>query len=160
MLYNSPVLYDRSAAIVGKFSNLKEKKKYLFIHDQTAANDMERLIDKPEAGYESFSMNEGAVLEELNEVLNRQKMGTQLYIAAGWDNACLIFNAAIEAGFIEDEIQVVISGLKRRSVYCMKCFHLTETKDEKVIHCSHCGAKLEIGSFYSKVHKGYIGYPI
>ena len=58
-------------------------------------------------------------------------MGTQLYISAKWDDAVMIFSAAIEAGFSEDEIQTLISGEKRRYVYCMKCYHLQEVEAKK-----------------------------
>lgn len=63
--------------------------------------------------------------------------------------------AQVEAGLSEAEIQTVIIGPKRRYVYCMKCFEVSEVEEEaEIAECDHCKASLEIGPFiqsYGKV---------
>ncbi|MEK4027175.1 MULTISPECIES: hypothetical protein [Bacillaceae] len=160
-MYNSPVFFDRSEAIVEKFSIQPERRKYLIVFDQKADHELKHFLNyiEQEVDYETFEMAEERDREEIQEVLLNQKMGTQLYIATDWDNAEAVFTAAIEAGFTEEEIQVVVYGPKRRYVYCMKCYSLSEIDEAPEVQCSHCDAHMEVGPFFSKVRKGYIGYP-
>ncbi|TDK59152.1 hypothetical protein E2K98_20880 [Bacillus salipaludis] len=163
MVYNSPVLYDQSKTIVEKFTVRQDRRKLLIISaEPKEAENIQSFINEinGQKDYERIELNDELQLKNIKEVFDRQKMGTQLYISAKWDNAVTIFTAAIEAGFSEDEIQLLISGKRRRYVYCIKCFHLqeVEAKETDTI-CHHCQISLEIGPFYSKERKGYIGYP-
>jgi hypothetical protein len=163
VVYNSPVLFDQSETIVESFTVRKDRRKLLII----SAVSKDANIIKPFIidinglkEYELIEMKGELQLENISEILDRQKMGTQLYISAKWDDAGKIFTAAIEAGFSEDEIQTLISGRKRRYVYCIKCYHLQEVEAEETeTICYHCQISLEIGPFFSRERKGYIGYP-
>jgi hypothetical protein len=163
VVYNSPVLFDQSETIVESFTVRKDRRKLLII----SAVSKDANIIKPFIidinglkEYELIEMKGELQLENISEILDRQKMGTQLYISAKWDDAVTIFTAAIEAGFSEDEIQTLISGEKRRYVYCLKCYHLQEVEAEETdTICHHCQISLEIGPFFSRERKGYIGYP-
>ncbi|MGJ7911667.1 dimethylamine monooxygenase subunit DmmA family protein [Neobacillus sp. LXY-1] len=163
MVYNNPVLYDQSETIVEYFTIKQERRKLLILSaDPEQANTVQNFINEitGQKEYELIEMNDVVQLHDTNKILERQKMGTQLYISAKWDDAATIFSKAIEAGFSEDEIQTLISGEKRRYVYCMKCYHLQEVqpKETETI-CYHCQISLEIGPFFSRERKGYIGYP-
>ena len=163
MVYNSPVLFDKSETIVEKFTVRWDRRKLLIISaEPKEAYIIEQFINDINGlkEYEHIEMKDELQLKNISEVLDRQKMGTQLYISAKWDDAVTIFMAAIEAGFSEDEIQTLISGEKRRFVYCIKCYHLQEVEaDETDTICYHCQISLEIGPFFSRERKGYIGYP-
>ena len=163
MVYNSPVLFDKSETIVEKFTVRWDRRKLLIISTEPKEADIiEQFINDINGlkDYELIEMKDELQLKNISEVLDRQKMGTQLYISAKWDDAVTIFMAAIEAGFSEDEIQTLISGEKRRFVYCIKCYHLQEVEaDETDTICYHCQISLEIGPFFSRERKGYIGYP-
>ncbi|WP_312470242.1 dimethylamine monooxygenase subunit DmmA family protein [Neobacillus sp.] len=163
MVYNSPVLFDKSETIVEKITVRQDRRKLLIISAvpkkaETIEQFIHEINDQKE--YELMEINEELQLKNVSEVLDRQKMGTQLYISAKWDDAVTIFTAAIEAGFSEDEIQTLISGKKKRYIYCLKCYHLQEAvaEDTDTI-CHHCQISLEIGPFFSRERKGYIGYP-
>ncbi|WP_338751841.1 dimethylamine monooxygenase subunit DmmA family protein [Bacillus sp. FJAT-52991] len=161
-MYNSPVLFDQSETITNQFSLHPVRRNHLIIFEQQSAKDISHLINYmklEDIEHELYEIHESTHLEDLQAILNRQKMGTQLYIASQWDQAVAIFTAAEAAGFTEDEIQTVINGPKRRYVYCMKCYQLSEIGDEQEAQCSHCQAMMEVGPFFSKVRKGYIGYP-
>ena len=163
MVYNSPVLFDQSVSVVEAFTVRQNRRKCLII--SAAPNEtakIQQLINEisSQKEYELIEINHAAQLEYVSEIVDRQKMGTQLYISAQWNDAVIIFDAAIEAGFSEDEIQTLISGEKKRNVYCIKCFHLQEvTAEETDTICHHCQISLEIGPFFSRERKGYIGYP-
>ncbi|KAA9019516.1 dimethylamine monooxygenase subunit DmmA family protein [Niallia endozanthoxylica] len=163
MVYNSPVLFDQSVSIVGAFTVRQDRRKYLII--SAAPNETAKIQPfikeiNGQKEYELIEIHNPAQLEYVSEIVDRQKMGTQLYISAHWDDAVTIFTAAIEAGFSEDEIQTLISGGKKRNVYCIKCFHLQEVEAEETdTICHHCQISLEIGPFFSRERKGYIGYP-
>ena len=163
MVYNNPVLFDQSETIVEKFTVRDDRRKFLIISAQPKEADaIKPFINEvnSQKEYELIEMNDELQINNISEVLNRQKMGTQLYISAKWDDAVTIFTAAIEAGFSEDEIQTLISGEKRRYVYCLKCYHLQEVEPvETDTICHHCQISLEIGPFFSIERKGYIGYP-
>jgi dimethylamine monooxygenase subunit C len=163
VVYNSPVLFDQSETIVETFTVRQDRRKLLIISAlpkeanivEPFINDINRLKE-----YELIEMKDELQPENISEILDRQKMGTQLYISAKWDDAVTIFTAAIEAGFSKDEIQTLISGEKRRYVYCLKCYHLQEVEAEETdTICHHCQISLEIGPFFSRERKGYIGYP-
>ncbi len=163
MVYNSPVLFDKSATMVEKFTVRQKRRKLLIISTlPREAGLIQQLLDESngQQQYELIEIHDEFSLKNIGDVLNRQKMGTQLYILAPWDEAVTIFTEAIEAGFSEDEIQTHILGEKKRYVYCMKCYHLQEVEvDETDTICYHCQISLEIGPFFSRERKGYIGYP-
>jgi dimethylamine monooxygenase subunit C len=163
VVYNSPVLFEQSDTIVETFTVKRDRRKLLIISAEPKEADIvEQFINDINGlkEYELIEMNDELPLKNISEVLDRQKMGTQLYISAKWDDAVTIFTAAIGAGFSEDEIQTFISGEKRRYVYCIKCYHLQEVEAEETDPiCYHCQISLEIGPFFSRERKGYIGYP-
>ncbi|MDR7236462.1 hypothetical protein [Neobacillus drentensis] len=163
MVYNSPVLFDQSKTIVEKFTVRHETRKLLIISaEPNEAGTIQQFTNEinGQKEFELIEINDELQLKNISEILDRQKMGTQLYISAKWDDAVPIFSAAIEAGFSEDGIQTHISGEKRRYVYCMKCYHLQEVEPKETdTICYHCQISLEIGPFFSKERKGYIGYP-
>lgn len=163
MVYNSPVLFDKSETIVENFSVRHDRRKSLIISAvPKEADTIRQFINevKEQQEYELIEIMDELELKNLTEALERQKMGTQLYISAKWDDAVTIFTKAVEAGFSEDEIQTMIDGDKKRYVYCIKCYHLQEAEPEETdTICHHCQISLEIGPYFSRERKGYIGYP-
>jgi len=163
VVYNSPVLFDKSETIVDKFTVRQDRRKFLIISAEPKEKDsIQQFINNinGQKEYELLEMKNEFQFKNISGVFDRQKMGTQLYISAKWDDAATIFTAAMEAGFSEDEIQTLISGEKKRYVYCIKCYHLQEVDAEDTdTICYHCQISLEIGPFFSRERKGYIGYP-
>lgn len=163
MVYNSPVLFDKSETIVEKFTVIHDRRKLLIISaEPKEANTIQQFINEinSQKEYELIEINDRLQVKNISEILDRQKMGTQLYISAKWDDAVTIFTAAIKAGFSEEEIQTLIFDEMRRYVYCMKCYHLQKVAAEDTdTICYHCQVSLEIGPFFSRERKGYIGYP-
>jgi hypothetical protein len=163
VVYNNPVLFDQSETIVEKFTVRQNRRKLLIISaEPKEAGKIQQFIDeiKGQKEYVCLFLDDEFQVETISELLDRQVMGTHLYISARWDAAVTIFNEAIDAGFSEDEIQVHISGEKKRYVYCIKCYHLQEAAAEETdTICHHCQISLEIGPFFSRERKGYIGYP-
>jgi dimethylamine monooxygenase subunit C len=163
VVYNRPVLFDKSETIVENFTVRHDRRKLLIISaEPKQADTIQQLINEinGQKEYELIELYDELQIKNISEVLDRQKMGTQLYISTKWDDAVTIFTAAIEAGFSVDEIQTLISGEKKRYVYCIKCYHLQKVEaEEKDMICYHCQISLEIGPFFSRERKGYIGYP-
>lgn len=163
MCYNNPVLFDKSETIVEKFTVRHDRRKLLIISaEPKEANIVQQFINEinGQKEYELIEINDELQIKNISKILDRQKMGTQLYMLANWDDAVTLFAAASEAGFSEDEIQTLISGDKKRYVYCIKCYHLQEIEvEETETICYHCQISLEIGPFFSRERKGYIGYP-
>ncbi|MDM5334950.1 hypothetical protein QUF56_17270 [Ureibacillus composti] len=156
-MYNSPVLFFESVTLTEKLSPKTHFVKAAIICDEAYKEEAQQLqaqlYDTP---------SDTLIFENTADVrkfIVEQKMGTCFYIVANWDDAVTIFSTAVEEGVSEEELQVKIIGEKRKYVYCMKCFTPSEidTQAEQV-QCG-CGAHLNVGPFYSKVRKGYIGYP-
>lgn len=159
-VYSSPVFYDNSETIKEELTLHSTRKKHLMIYDQKAVDDINQAIDNhSEDKLEAMEIKDSINLQDLRVLLYSQKMGTQLYIAAKWDHAVTVFDEAVEAGFTEDEIQVIIYGPTKRYVYCMKCYTTSETTYDDEVYCPQCSAHMDVGPFFSKVRKGYIGYP-
>ncbi|MFJ7755528.1 hypothetical protein ACQKGI_19165 [Peribacillus muralis] len=161
-MYNSPVLFDKSVTIVNQFTSRNGRRKFVIIADQ-AGYEKAKVFTSEAAGtmpIEFLTIRGVEDSERIKRFLLSQKMGTQFYISAVWNNAVMVFKLGVEAGLSEDEIQTMIIGPKRRYVYCMKCFEVTEVEEKaEIAKCDHCKASLEIGPFYSIVREGYIGYP-
>jgi len=159
-LYSSPVLFDQSETIKDGLTFNNKRKKHLIIYDQKAAEDVKLTLQTAShEEVETLEIIDSIDLQQLRVLLYSQKMGTQLYIASDWDHAVTVFTEAVEAGFTEDEIHVIVYGPTKRYVYCVKCYNTSETTYDDEVQCPHCSIHMEIGPFFSKVRKGYIGYP-
>lgn len=160
LVHTSPVLFDQSITIKQSFTLQPNRKKNIIVTEQGNESEVAEFLaemEQKDIGYELFGASD---LETMVSFLKKQTMGTQLYIVSSWDTAMVIFEAAVIAGFTEDEIETMIVGEKKRYVYCMKCFELHEVKlDAEETQCPSCDAMLEVGPFFSKVRKGNIGYP-
>ncbi|TQR16151.1 hypothetical protein [Psychrobacillus soli] len=159
-MYNRPVLFDQSTSLVKEFSLLQERSKIAVMFDESGKLQAEAFLKEVNnLPTSSLLVTEWLQDETIREFISSQKIGTQIYIAAKWDTACKIFSMSVEEGASEEEIQTFITDEKKRYVYCMKCFNASEISlDEQTVKCS-CGTHLEVGSFFSVVRKGYIGYP-
>ena len=156
-MYNNPVLFFESVTLTENLTPNAHYVKAAIICDEKykeEANALEKsFYDTP---VEALYYTDPA---QVHEFIISQKMGTCFYLIGEWDDAVQIFTAGVAEGISEDEIQVKIIGEKRKYVYCMKCFTPSEIDPKaKTVQCS-CSAHLEVGPFYSKVRKGYIGYP-
>lgn len=159
-MYSRPVLFDQSPTLVEEFSLLQGRTKIAVLFDENGRSQAESWVEA--AGSipaVSMQVTEETTDQAISDFIVSQKMGTQLCIAAEWDLASRLFSLAVAEGASEEEIQTNIAGDKKRFVYCMKCFNASEIPlEEPAVQCG-CGAHLEVGPFFSKVRKGYIGYP-
>jgi hypothetical protein len=183
-LYNSPVLYDRSKSIVEHFAARPRTRNHILFADHSGLPKTVSFVDMLEAArvpYEMYYLAEHKnpaeesdilaslpaetiVLHDFTEagltrILREQKMGTHLYLSGQWKTMETMYTLAVTAGFGEEEIQVIPADRMERSVFCPKCYSLTAVQDEQVTRCSYCGVMLNISTHYSRVRRGYLGYP-
>ncbi|WKA59361.1 hypothetical protein QWY16_04185 [Planococcus shenhongbingii] len=159
-MYSRPVLFDQSPTLADKFSLLQGRTKIAVLFDESGKWQAEDLLEKVgNIPATALLISESTSSQTISEFIVSQKMGTQLCIIAEWDTAYRIFSAAVDEGASEEEIQTLIIGQKKRFIYCMKCFSTSEIPvNESAVQCQ-CSAHLEVGPFFSKFRKGYIGYP-
>lgn len=159
-MYSRPVLFDQSPTLVEEFSLLQGRTKIAVLFDESGRQQAESWMEAAgSVPTVSLLITEETTDEAISDFIVAQKMGTQLCIVAEWDAAYRLFSLATDEGASEEEIQTRITDLKKRFVYCMKCFNASEISlNEQTVQCS-CGAHLEVGPFFSKLRKGYIGYP-
>lgn len=156
-MYNSPVLFFESPSLTAQLSPKTHFVKAAIIYDEAYVAEAQQLqaqfYDTPVVQHPFKDT------EALRDFIVQQTMGTCFYVVAQWEDAVNIFATAIDEGVSEEELQVKVIGDKRKDVYCMKCFTPSEIDPQAThVQCS-CGAHLEVGPYYSKVRKGYIGYP-
>ncbi len=173
-LYNSPRLYDQSKTIVESFRVNDSKRHFVLFADQEGLEKMEELLPSLKDAHHLYTV--GDVRSQITlststisqqdfeakiaDILTKQKVGTQAFIAGKWEFAEKVFAAAITAGFLEEEIQVYVHGSKERSTYCPSCYTLSAIQPEdEESQCPNCGVMLVISKHYSKVRNGYLGYP-
>ncbi|TWT06560.1 hypothetical protein FQV26_01740 [Planococcus sp. CPCC 101016] len=159
-MYSRPVLFDQSPTLAENFSLLQGRTKIAVLFDETGREQAEGILETANTiPAESLLVSEDTPDQKVSEFVASQKMGTQLCIVAQWDTAYRLFSLTVEEGASEEEIQTFIIGQKKRFVYCMKCFSTNEIAGEASAVQCQCSAHLEVGPFFSKVRKGYIGYP-
>lgn len=160
IVHTNPSLYDKSVTLKEAFTLHPRRNSNVLVVESGLENEVTDFLTEINNNNKSHMLYLASDLETMTSLLESQLIGTQLYIVATWDTAKLIFEAAVDAGFTEDEIQTKVIGDKKRYVYCMKCFQLNDTTPkDKEIQCSTCSAMLAVGPFYSKFRKGNIGYP-
>ena len=156
-MHHSPVLFFESP-------NLTEQLKLNSNFVKAAVICHESFKDEAEQLCQSFydipvQMFFFSSVEGIRTFITAQKMGTCFYLLANWDDAAKISAIAVEEGVSEEELQIKVIGPKRKYIYCMKCFTSSEIDAvAEEVQCN-CGVHLNVGPFYSKVRKGYIGYP-
>ncbi|MEK4231398.1 hypothetical protein [Solibacillus sp. FSL H8-0538] len=158
-MYNRPVLFDKSPTIVEEFTIESNRRKIAVLFDRSGKEQAGAIQVHPEctsiATYEVRDIEQEDVIRQF---IVKQTMGTQFYIAASWDIAVKLFDLCTLEGLSESEIQTYVTSGKKRSMYCMKCYNTSEIPFTSPVQCC-CGAHLEVGPYYSKIRKGYIGYP-
>ena len=159
-MYSRPVLFDQSPTVADAFSLLPGRKKIAVLFDESGRQQAEALLEnKDTVPAVSLLVSEDTPSQQISEFIVSQKMGTQICIIAEWDTAYRIFSLTVAEGASEEEIQTLIIDQKKRFIYCMKCFNTSEIPiNESAVQCQ-CSAHLEVGPFFSKLRKGYIGYP-
>ncbi|MBX0315233.1 hypothetical protein [Planococcus glaciei] len=159
-MYSRPVLFDQSPTLADEFSLLQGRTKIAVVFDESGKRLAESLLQKAEnIPAAALLVSDSTPSQAISEFVASQKMGTQICIVSQWDTAYRIFSLTVDEGASEEEIQTLIVDQKKRFIYCMKCFSTSEIpSNEAAVQCQ-CGAHLEVGPFFSKVRKGYIGYP-
>jgi len=159
-MYSRPVLFDQSPTLVDAFSLLPGRTKIAVLFDESGRQEAEALLQKADqVPAVSLEVSEETSSRQISEFVASQKMGTQICIVARWDAAYRIFSLVVDEGAWEEEIQTLVTDQKKRFIYCMKCFTTAEIPlNESTVECQ-CSAHLEVGPFFSKLRKGYIGYP-
>ena len=156
-MYKSPVLFFESETLTAQLQPNTYFVKAAIICDEAYKEQIGQLTNQfYDTPVETFFYTS---VEGVRQFIASQKMGTCFYLLGNWDEAAEIFATAVSEGVSEEEIQVQIVGPKRKYIYCMKCFTPSEIDPvAENVQCG-CGAHLNVGPFYSKVRKGYIGYP-
>ncbi|WP_298830846.1 hypothetical protein [uncultured Planococcus sp.] len=159
-MYSRPVLFDQSPTLVDSFSLLQGRRKLAVLFDESGREQVEALMkNMDKVPTASLLVSKDTPSQQISDFVAFQKMGTQICIVAKWDTAYHAFSLAVDEGASEEEIQTLIIDQPKRFIYCMKCFSTSEIpSNESAVQCQ-CSAHLEVGPFFSKLRKGYIGYP-
>ncbi|WP_409300573.1 hypothetical protein [Peribacillus sp. SCS-155] len=94
----------------------------------------------------------------IDEIFERQTIGTALFIYGSWPIIDKIKNCAYKAGFENDVIQYKGYGQKIEKIFCVKCYCFNEKKNTEDIRCKRCNILLDVSTSYSKRLDAYLGY--
>lgn len=151
-----PKLYDQSSVLTNDTFQCRDATKKVAV---ILTKDALPLTTKIPTTIPSEHFLLPAAKEEIRHFVQSQTIGTHIFVMAPWDEASEVFDICIEEGMCIAEIQINILGVKKRYVYCMKCYNRKEVALDTTHTQCNCGAHLEIGPFFSALHQGYIGYP-
>jgi len=96
--------------------------------------------------------------EEIQSILDKQMMGTKLFISGSWSMVREVKEIAYAAGFTDEEIQAREIGEKEEKVYCVKCYKFSRKTESNELACEHCNTLLDVSGHYSKTLDSYLGY--
>jgi hypothetical protein len=94
----------------------------------------------------------------LRMYLERQPMGTHLYIAASWASARPLVRIAEDVGYAKEDIQIRGYGQKYQNVFCIACYTMNPIGDASTVVCRQCGKTLSVSDHYSRRLDAVIGY--
>jgi dimethylamine monooxygenase subunit C len=139
---------------------IKGKRKYLFCTDAIGYESLSKMFKQTMAENIPFDYQ---IIDQEPDVFidtwfRHQKMGTYLYIAGHEEFVKRLQKLAMQAGFSQYEMQIIVVGTKSKSVICCKCYGVNEVKEERNIVCKHCGLELEVSDHYSRRLDAYLGY--
>ncbi len=96
--------------------------------------------------------------EDIQSILDKQLMGTKLFISGTWSMVQDVKKIAYAAGFTDEEIQTKEIGEKEDKVYCVKCYKFSKKTKSNNLTCEHCNTLLDVSEHYSKTLDAYLGY--
>lgn len=149
-------------------SYIAQKRHYLFCIAEKNLEHLAEIITKVKENnqtFEVFGLKDTDSLIVLQNWLEKQKMGTYLYIAAEWNELHLYKEMAESAGFSDEEAQYIVVGKKKRKVFCCRCHGITEACEADIqvknnqLSCIHCQLSLAVSDHYSRIRDAYLGYP-
>lgn len=98
-----------------------------------------------------------ALQERLAGLLSQAPMGTRLYVFGDEAFVWHIFRLAQPSGLLQDEIELIALGSRRR-LYCVHCATLQDVDGAEAEHdCSACGLRLEVRGHFSRRLGAYLG---
>ncbi|MGE8081214.1 dimethylamine monooxygenase subunit DmmA family protein [Peribacillus loiseleuriae] len=95
---------------------------------------------------------------DVQTVLDKQLIGTKLFISGDWSMVRDVKQAAYSVGFTDKEMQTKEIGIKEEKVYCVKCYNHNKKTNSSEITCVHCHTILDVSNHFSKRLDAYLGY--
>lgn len=145
-----------------KITLVPGKRHYIFCADEAGLKILQPLIDavkEEKISNEIYMVRENEDLEALMEWFNMQKMGCFLYAAAEWKTLKGIKQLAENAGFSDEEAQLIGSGKQQIRVFCCRCQGISVVdKGQQERTCDHCKLVLEVSDHYSPLRDAFLGY--
>ncbi|GAA0793447.1 dimethylamine monooxygenase subunit DmmA family protein [Marinobacterium sediminicola] len=123
------------------------------LYQQCASAQAQWVLADEETGTE-------ALLASLQQMLVNVPVSTRLYVAGHegflWD----VRNLALEAGLVDEQIQLAPPVSRGRRLFCTHCYTLMEGVEASPHSCSGCGRLLLVRDHFSRLHGAYVGVQI
>ncbi|WP_028390385.1 dimethylamine monooxygenase subunit DmmA family protein [Bacillus cihuensis] len=153
------LLIDQSALFVNlaeiDFLSLKNIEFHVFV----LAEEKDPILDYLQQKHgHRVTMLSSFVAEDVQDVLDKQLIGTKLFISGDWSMVRDVKQVAYSVGFTDAEIQTKEIGIKEEKVYCVKCYNHNLKTNSDEITCVHCHTVLDVSNHFSKRLDAYLGY--
>lgn len=96
--------------------------------------------------------------DALRIYLEKQPMGTHLYIAASWTSARALARIAEMLGYAKEDIQIRGHGQRYDQVFCIACYTINPIGDAPTVLCRQCGKTIAVSDHYSRRLDAVLGY--
>ncbi|WP_404459960.1 dimethylamine monooxygenase subunit DmmA family protein [Sutcliffiella horikoshii] len=140
------------------------KRHYVLCGDEEgldSLNPIKQILTNGQMSFEEIHL----FLESPSEVdkkLERQKMGTYLYVAAEGKMLRKVVSTAKKLGYSSEEAQYIRVGEEEKRIFCCRCHVISRVNNTlnigEHINCTACSLKLELSDHYSPIKDAYLGY--
>ncbi|EIJ82032.1 hypothetical protein PB1_03805 [Bacillus methanolicus PB1] len=155
LLFIDELAIFESLAIIHSLS-LNKIETYLYIKTDRKQEEtisyLQHLLPNRIKCVSSFSY------QEVSPILDKQVMGTKLFISGMWPMIRKVKEIAYAAGFTDEEIQYKGIGRKNEKIFCVKCYNLNRKKNEYETTCENCNTILDVSTHFSRRLDAYLGY--
>ncbi|MGD6776106.1 dimethylamine monooxygenase subunit DmmA family protein [Sutcliffiella horikoshii] len=140
------------------------KKHYVLCGDEEGLDSLSPI--KMILSNEKMSFEEIHLLSEcsseVDRKLERQKMGTFLYVAAEGNKLRKVLSMATKLGYSPEEAQYIMVEKEEKRIFCCRCHVISivcgESIKRGILNCPACSLKLELSDHYSPIKDAYLGY--
>ncbi len=153
------LIIDQSALFVNlaeiDFLSLKNIEFNVFV----IAEEKDPILDYLQEKYDrNITILSSFTADDVQAVLDKQLIGTKLFISGDWSMVRDIKQAGYSVGFTDKEMQTKEIGIKEEKVYCVKCYNHNMKTNRSEITCVHCHTVLDVSNHFSKRLDAYLGY--
>lgn len=109
------------------------------------------------AGLAPLALPDLSALSQALAQINPVLVSDRLYVQGTEPFVWAVAQAAAQAGWKPEQLQLAHAGSLQRRVWCTHCHGLTEGVKTSIVACATCGRQLLVRDHFSKRHGAFMG---